>query len=329
MKSHELLEVIGDAQDSYVLDAKDPKKKTITAVWVRWAAMAACFVLVLGIGITGFDLLKRNNSIPSGESMQNPTKPGEVMENQTQPGIGETNPNGDAVIDRPIIWWNANGEVEDAGFMEWNRKTITLSLYDALSDKKNVDSLLAVGVVFEIDTGFVYNGKTIAEYASEADDERLLFGKLGGLLKLGDSLKYGDALYKTGTPTGEKWAKELYDETVEDIGKDIIAKYIVDGEFLVEKLEADIAMCSENETCRIAYDEARNAFFQVAVDQAAKTLEEQNIKYEKRNGTELVFFITADEFASFSLNNVSHFGLALKDSEGLDMVESSAVISPE
>ena len=329
MKTHELLEVIGNAQDNYVLDAKDPKKKTIAAVWVRWAAMAACFVLVLGIGITGFDLLKRNNSIPSGESMQNPTKPGEVMENQTQPGIGETNPNSDVAIDRPIIWWNANGEVEDAGFMEWNRKTITLSLYDALSDEKNVDSLLAVGVVFEIDTGFVYNGKTIAEYASEADDERLLLGKLGGLLKLGDSLKYGDALYKTGTPTGEKWAKELYDETVEDIGKDIIAKYIVDGEFLVEKLEADIATCSENEPCRIAYEEACNAYYEFAVNEAARFLEEQNINYKKRNGTELVFFITADEFVSFSLNNVLHFGLASKDGEGLDMAESSAVISPE
>ena len=329
MKSHELLEVIGNAQDNYVLDAKEPKKKTIAAVWVRWAAMAACFVLVLGIGITGFDLLKRNNSIPSGESMQNPTKPGEGMENQTQPGIGETNPNGDAVIDRPIIWCNTNSGVEDSGFVEWNGKTITLSLYDALSDEKNKDSLFAIGVGFIIDNNFVYNGKTLANYATEADDERLLYGKLGQLLKLGDSLKYGDALYTTGTPTGEKWAKELYDETIETIGEDIIAKYIVDGEFLVEKLEADIAQCSENETCRIAYDEARNAFFQVAVDQAAKTLEEQNIKYEKRNGTELVFFITADEFASFSLNNVSHFGLALKHSEGLDMAESSAVISPE
>jgi hypothetical protein len=261
--------------------------------------------------------------------MQNPTKPGEGMENQTQPGIGETNPNGDAVIDRPIIWCNTNSGVEDSGFVEWNGKTITLSLYDALSDEKNKDSLFAIGVGFIIDNNFVYNGKTLANYATEADDERLLYGKLGQLLKLGDSLKYGDALYTTGTPIGEKWTKELYDEAIETIGENIIAKYIIDGEFLAEKLEADIAQCSENETCRIAYDEARNAFFQVAVDQAAKTLEEQNIKYEKRNGTELVFFITADEFASFSLNNVSHFGLALKDSEGLDMVESSAVISPE
>lgn len=319
MKSHELLEVIGDAQDSYVLDAKDPKKKTIAAVWVRWAAMAACFALILGLGIGSFNFLGGHNG----------KLPGEVSQPTLQQDTEKSNPNNDSVTDRPIIWCNTNSGVEDSGFIEWNGKTITLSLYDALSDEKNKDSLIAISVGFSIDNNFVYNGKTLADYASEADAERLLYGKLGQLLKLGDSLKYGDALYTTGTPTGEKWIKELYDETIETIGEDIIAKYIVDGEFLAEKLEADIAQCSENEPCRIAYDEARNAFFQVAVDQAAKTLEEQNIKYEKRNGTQLVFFITTDEFASFSLNNVSHFGLALKDSEGLDMVESSAVISPE
>lgn len=315
MKSHELLEVIGDAQDSYVLDAKAPKRKTTTSVWVRWATKAACCALVLGLGVTGFDLLKRNNSIPSEGSIHN----------TTQQGTDETNSNTDAVIDRPIIWWNAYGEVEDAGFIEWEGKTIVLSLYDALSDVKNKDSWLAVAVGFEMDTGFVYNVKTLAEYATEADDERMLSGKLGSLLKVGDSLKYGEALYTTGTPTGEKWAKALYDETVETIGADLIAKYIVDGEFLVEKLEADIAACSENEPCRIAYEEACNAYYIFAVEEAIKSLEKQNITYEKRNETGLVFFITPEDFVSFHLDNVSHYGLAQKDGEGIDFDEQTAV----
>ena len=320
MKNERILNAVGKISDELIEDAAiTTKKKTRPVVWVRWAAMAACFALIIGLGIGNFNFFKGSNG----------DLPGEVIQSSTQQDTGKTDPDTDSVIDRPIIWCNTNGGVEDSGFVEWNGKTITLSLYDALSDEEIKDSLIAISVGFAIDNNFVYNGKTLADYTSEADAERLLYGKLGQLLKLGDSLKYGDALYTTGTPTGEKWAKELYDETIETIGEDIIAKYIVDGEFLAEKLEADIAQCSENEPCRIAYDEARNAFFQVAVDQAVKTLEEQNIKYEKRNGTELVFFITADEFASFSLNNVSHFGLALKDSEGLDMVESSAVISPE
>ena len=320
MKNERILNAVGKISDELVEDAAiTTKKKTRSVVWVRWAAMAACFVLILGLGIGSFNFLRGHNG----------KLPGEVSQPTLLQDTEKSNPNNDSVTDRPIIWGNTNGGVEDLGFIEWNGKTITLSLYDALSNEKNKDSLIAISVGFAIDNNFVYNGKTLADYASEADAERLLCGKLGQLLKLGDSLKYGDALYTTGTPTGEKWTKELYDETIETIGEDIIAKYIVDGEFLAEKLEADIAQCSENEQCRIAYDEARNAFFQVAVDQAAKTLEEQNIKYEKRNGTELVFFITADEFASFSLNNASHFGLALKESEGLDMAESSAVISLE
>lgn len=50
MKSYELLEVIGEAQDSYVIDAKAPKKKS-TPVWVKWAAMAACLCLIISLGI--------------------------------------------------------------------------------------------------------------------------------------------------------------------------------------------------------------------------------------------------------------------------------------
>lgn len=325
MNNEKILNAIGKISDELVMDAAIiPKKKTSTMNWKRWAAMAACFVLILGLGIGGINLLKRNNGIPSGETQQNPTRPGEVMQNPTQQEIGDdTNLSSDAVIDRPIVWQNTNGEIVDAGLIEWNGKTITFPLYGALSDENNKDSWLAVSVVFKIDTSFVYNDKTIAEYASEADDERLLLGKLGGLLKLGDSLKYGEALYKTGTPTGEKWAKELYDETVKDIGKDIIAKYIVDGEFLAEKLEADIVMYSENKACRIAYEEARNAYYEFAVKEAIKILENQNIKYEKRNEVELVFFITAEDFTSLDLDNAFNYGLALKDGEGMDYVEVS------
>ena len=46
MKSNELLEVIGEAQDSYLLDAKAPKKKS-TPMWVKWVAIAACLAIVL------------------------------------------------------------------------------------------------------------------------------------------------------------------------------------------------------------------------------------------------------------------------------------------
>lgn len=46
MKSNELLEIIGEAQDDYILDAKMPYKKH-TSAWVRWAAIVACLCLIL------------------------------------------------------------------------------------------------------------------------------------------------------------------------------------------------------------------------------------------------------------------------------------------
>ena len=50
MKSYELLEVIGEAQDSYVIDAKASKKKS-TPVWIKWAAMAACLCLIISLAV--------------------------------------------------------------------------------------------------------------------------------------------------------------------------------------------------------------------------------------------------------------------------------------
>lgn len=53
MKSNELLEIIGEAQDDYILDAKTAKKKH-TPVWVKWAAMAACLAIILAVGAPVF-----------------------------------------------------------------------------------------------------------------------------------------------------------------------------------------------------------------------------------------------------------------------------------
>ena len=50
MKSHELLEVIGEAQDSYLLDAKAPEKKS-TPMWAKWVAIAACLCLIVSFAI--------------------------------------------------------------------------------------------------------------------------------------------------------------------------------------------------------------------------------------------------------------------------------------
>lgn len=66
MKSHELLDAIGEAQDMYVLDAKASKKKH-TSVWVKWVAVAACLCLI----VTLFPIMQ---SMMWTEQPHNPTE---------------------------------------------------------------------------------------------------------------------------------------------------------------------------------------------------------------------------------------------------------------
>lgn len=72
MKSSELLEVIGEAQDDYILDAKTAKKKH-TPVWVKWAAMAACLCLIVaGVWRFGIAFL--------GSNVEDPFREGQLYE---------------------------------------------------------------------------------------------------------------------------------------------------------------------------------------------------------------------------------------------------------
>ena len=159
---------------------------------------------------------------------------------------------------------------------------------------------------------YIYNGKTLSEYEREADNEDIEFGKLSQLLKWGDELKRGEDLYKTPGPDGTKWAKEFYDEKVKFFGEDFLAKYIVDGEFLKEKVEADIQ--NYKHTCRTEYDVACDAYYEYIVEETIKKLEKENINYERNVSREfyLIIYVTADEFEKLSLDNVLLFGLATK-----------------
>ena len=91
------------------------------------------------------------------------------------------------------------------------------------------------------DFGFVSKSTTNKSDNIEAvESNAQLYEKLAQLLKQGDSLKYGEALYTTGTPDGEKWTKEFYEQRVEFYGEDLLSKYIVDGEFLRKSVESDM-----------------------------------------------------------------------------------------
>ncbi len=313
--SNEMVNSLLERRERY--EAEQKRKRSIITRTVT-SMCCLCLVALLGFGVWQNGLI---NSIPpailDGEnsSLQETDKTDETKSNNNEASS--------VIPDATVIWGNANDEVEDVGFVEWNDKLITSSLYNVLSDEKNNNILIAIGVGFDLDNKFVYNGKTIAEYAVEADNERLLYDKLGQLLKLGDSLKYGEDLYKTGTPTGERWAKEFYEETVENFGKDLLEKYIVNGEFFKEKLESDIANYDKYTPCNDEYKIACENYYQFVIQTAIDGLENQSVNYERRNGVELVIYATVKDFSSIEIDNVSFYSIAVKGDEGIDMSETS------
>ena len=50
MKANHLLDMIGNADDGIVEEAKK-RKKPVVARWTRWVAVAACLALVVAVGI--------------------------------------------------------------------------------------------------------------------------------------------------------------------------------------------------------------------------------------------------------------------------------------
>lgn len=292
--------------------------------------LVACFCCVCVVVLVGISFKRKNNpdvqlfvagktdNANTSENQSNISEDKTTINNYEEKTTinNETADNPDS----PVIW-GEEGEVSNSALVEWNGKKVTMSLETVLENNANKNVLIAVSPCFMLDKNYVHNGKTLSEYEREADNEDIEFGKLGQLLKWGDELKRGEDLYKTPGPDGTKWAKEFYEEQVEFFGEDFLAKYIVDGEFLKEKVETDIQ--NYKHTCRTAYEVACNAYYEYIVEETIKKLEKENINYERNVSREfyLVIYVTADEFKSLSLDNVLVFGLSEKNgSETTDMV---------
>lgn len=306
--SNEMVKSLLERRERY--ESEQKRKRSIIT---RTVTSMCCFCLIalLGFGVWQSGLF--NTTPPVILDGDKSSLQGTDSSDKTKPNNSETP---SVMPDAPIIWGDANSEFQNAGFGTWNGKMITLSLHDVLSDEKNKNCLIAIGVSFELDNEFVYNGKTISEYEAEADEAEQLIGRLGELLKIGDELKYGEALYKTGTPDGKKWAKQLYDETVERIGKDVLSTYIVDGEFLKDKLEADIATYHAD-TSRNVWYEAIEAYYKFIAMETAEELKERNINCEVKKG--LIVYVTVDEFSSLEIENAMFYSLALNEDEVGDL----------
>lgn len=216
----------------------------------------------------------------------------------------------------------SEGVVVDSALINWkNNMCISASLYQAMSDAP--DGAYTVTASYcpataEI-TDFVYEGKTLSERAIASENARFTLHKMHELLKQGEELKLGAALYETGLPDGTKWDRRLYEDKVAYYGE-LIDKYIVNGEFLHEQLSKDIAeygMDTYVEKYKLAY----NAYLETVLPSVMQKLTQSGISCSRAaysvNG--ITFTVTQTQLENIPLDDITNwfFDLAENGQKGV------------
>lgn len=223
---------------------------------------------------------------------------------------------GAEVADNAMLWWH-------------NRWNVSGSLYYAMeNDPNGVFSVTASyhPVTSEI-TDFVYEGKTLAEWAVASEDARFTLQKMHELLKQGEELKYGSALYETGTPDGIKWDKNFYEERIKYFGS-LTDKYIVNGEFLHEQLSRDITEY-DTETVLETYALAYNVYLESFLPGIISQLRANGIACERAaySLSGITLSVTPEQLSSLPLENASCWSFSLTDraAKGIPCDDNSIV----
>ena len=196
-----------------------------------------------------------------------------------------------------------------------DKLTVSGALYYAISE--NPEGTFRVTAYYrpataEI-TDYTYEGKTLSEWAIASEDSRFTLQKMHELLKQGEELKYGSALYETGMPDGIKWDKNFYEERIKYFGP-LIDKYIVNGEFLHEQLSKDIAEY-DSETAVDKYARAYNSYLEKIMPSVVQKLTQNGISCERAaysvNG--VTFTVTAQQLENIPLDDLEDWSFDLAD----------------
>lgn len=318
----EMVNSLLNRREQFLLEQKK-KRRTIAKI----TAGGGCCVLaaIIGVGIWNSGMLREKGTMISDNSSAISDNPFSI---NSEPA--KEIPTPQAPDYSSAIWaeGGSGGGVTDVveeyfETSDLNGKRIYPSLLEAF-EKNSDDSVFAIAArsCYGYDDNFVYNGKTLAWYGAEEKAAWDKFELRYQLLKCGNSLKYGEALYHEGTPDGERWAKEYYDKTVSEIGEELISEYIVDGEFLEYKLTKDVdEFEKEFMSVRETFEQGRIACHKYIFETAADQINAQGIccetKYDLDSPYLLVIFATKDEFEALSFDNMHkwYFALAQKNED--------------
>ena len=217
------------------------------------------------------------------------------------------------------VLYAGSDATEPDSFSDWNGSGNYFSylLTEKLKTAKEDDVFAVVVTPYWQEAEFEYQGKKLTEY------DRVLSGieadlvRMEDLLKTGDSLKYGSALYEGGAPNGEKWAKSWYDQVMERLGKELVGRYVQNGEFFAEKLEVDRkALEQERDDAKKAFEEARGAYLKSV---AATFPQRLPADLREASVNRVLVFLTKGELDAYSRTVQNWiFSLAVKPGESVE-----------
>ena len=334
----------------YEIEKQNKRKRIIK---IAAPVVSCCLVVAVCIGMWQGGMLKDRTKLadPSGPS-ENFIDPEEIeaqneqekqLEQQyekQQAGQGNSKQSDAKTDEQIIISDNEDIKGSESSSMDfclfWWKNKISMygDLYWAIND--NPDGTFAVTAKYRPTpqnvTGFTYEGKTLYQLAVETDNERMMPEKMMELLKVGDELKYGTALYETGTPDGIKWDRALYEEKVAYFGS-LLDKYITNGRFLSDQLKQDIeALQGINVTtpdgttttiihgdtsARELYARAYNVYIEGVLAETERILSEKNIKCERvpYSTDSLKLVVTADELENLPLEHMEFWVFSLTNND--------------
>lgn len=276
----------------------EQKQKRRTAAKMTAAGGSCALAAAVGIGVLNSGMLREKKTIVPDDFSAITDNSSAVSDNSSS--VNDESGN-DLISDiDPSI------SLDDYLDHLWNGKIIYGALYKAF-DEYDDDRIFKVSALcFSIDN-FEYDN--IETYIDAIYKPTLL----KRLIEYGDELKYGEALYTTGTPEGVKWDKNSYDDTVSFIGKELIEEYIVDGEFLRDKAERDYeAACNDLETERELFEQALYDHDTLIYASLMKQLREKGISCElKKNYRVLFIYISENDLADITLDDPENWRFQL------------------
>ena len=252
--------------------------------WKKYSAVAAIFCVLVSSLILALSVMKK------------PT---------------QTNEFALPVEEQYIAWLSDDTNVydKDASKMEWEGLSVSENLYSILQDIED-EAYVAVIVRNDNDSmlnQYEYQGKKYEDYQQEYEELMSLADKLEAIVKEGEYLKYGVALYIEGAPDGTKWSEEYYNERLEFYGSELIDKYIKDGEFMHTDVEQDITLNEENISKKLRImEEVVKAYSVHNMEKMYEVFESSDYCVTSKNDN-LYLFITKADFAKLSVKNAATY----------------------